>query len=52
MTEQKEIVPAAKPEIKTGVTVTGGLVPTDFDGLYRFCSILHESKLMPKKISS
>lgn len=46
--EREKNLPAEKVRIETGLTVTGGLVPKDFDGLYRFCTILAASGLMPK----
>ena len=48
MSERNEEKNLPKPKIETGLTVTGGLVPKDFDGLYRFCTILAASGLMPK----
>ena len=46
--EREKNLPEEKPKIETGLTVTGGLVPKDFESLYRFCTVLAASGLMPK----
>lgn len=46
--EKEKNLPTEKAKIETGLTVMGGLIPKDFDGLYRFCTILAASGLMPR----
>lgn len=55
MTEEKQDIvkqEELRPTVTTGLSPRGGLVPTDFDEIYRLARIFASSRMMPKGMES